>query len=100
MSSARLLLGQIEAFLLERLEENGASMRQKREVRKRCDIVAKASLLFDGLLSVLRTADHKDLTPFKIAQARRHARKALEVWIAMKLSVTPKCHASEQTPCM
>ncbi len=53
MSSARLILDQIKEFLLERLEENGGSARAKREVKKRCDIVAKALLLFDGLLSLL-----------------------------------------------
>jgi hypothetical protein len=98
MSSARLILDQIKEFLLERLEENGGSARAKREVKKRCDIVAKALLLFDGLLSLLRTP-HKDLTPWKILQARRYATKALEVWRILNLSVTPKCHGSEDHAC-
>jgi len=98
MSSARLILDQIKEFLLERLEENGGSARAKREVKKRCDIVAKALLLFDGLLSLLRTPP-KDLTARKILQARRYAKKALEVWRILELSVTPKCHGSEYHAC-
>ncbi len=62
MAWARLLYDQIKAFLLEQLGEDGGSERAKREVKKRCDIVAKALLLFDGFLSLLRT-DHNDLTP-------------------------------------
>jgi hypothetical protein len=83
---------------LERLEADGGSERAKREVKKRCDIVAKALLLFDGFLSLLRTA-HKDLTAGKIASARRYARKALAVWRILELSVTPKCHGSEDHAC-
>jgi hypothetical protein len=64
-----LIYEQIEAFLLNQLEEDGGSERAKREVKKRCDIVAKALLLFDGFLSLLRT-DHKDLTPQHITKAR------------------------------
>jgi hypothetical protein len=52
---------QIKAFLLDELERMG-DRRAKREVKKLCEIVAKALLLFDGFLSLLRT-DHKDLTP-------------------------------------
>jgi hypothetical protein len=64
----------------------------------RCDIVAKASMLFDGLLSLLRTP-HKDSTLRKILKARRHAKKAVEVWQMLELSVTPKCHGSEWHAC-
>ena len=98
MSSARLIYDELKAFLLQRLEEDGASARRKREVRKRCDIVAKCLLLFDGFLSILRT-EHKDLTPALIAKAREYARKALAVWRILKLSVTPKCHGSEDHAC-
>ena len=59
MSSARLVLDQTQGLSLERLEESGGSARKKREVKKRCKIVAKALLLFDRLLSLLR-APHKD----------------------------------------
>jgi hypothetical protein len=68
MAWARLILNQTKAFLLEKPEEDGGSERAKREVTKRCDAVAKCSLLFDGFLSILRT-DHKDLTPALIAKA-------------------------------
>jgi hypothetical protein len=51
-SAAKLVLEQIMEFLLDRLEENGGSERAKREVKERCCIVAKALLLFDGLLSL------------------------------------------------
>jgi hypothetical protein len=78
MSWARLIFDQMKAFLLEQLEEDGGSEQAKREVTKRCDIVAKALLLFDGFLSLLRT-DHKDLTPQHITKAREYARKALVV---------------------
>jgi hypothetical protein len=95
MSSAKLILEQIMEFLLNRLEENGGSTGAKREVKKRCDIVAKALLLFDGLLSLLRTP-HKDLTLRKILKARRYApKKAVEVWRMLELSATPKCHGLE-----
>ncbi len=62
MAWSRPIFEQIKAFLLDQLEEDGGSERAKTEVRKRCDIVAKALLLFDGFLSLLRT-DHKDVTP-------------------------------------
>ena len=65
---------------------------------KRCDIVAKALLLFDGFLSLLRT-EHKDLTPQHITRAREYATKAVAVWRILELSVTPKCHASEDHAC-
>ena len=98
MASARLIFNQIKAFLLEQLEEDGGSERAKREVEKRCDLVAKALLLFDGFLSILRT-DHKDLTPQLIAKGREYVRKALVVWRILKLSVTPKCHGGETHAC-
>ena len=46
MSSARLIFDQIAGILLERLEENGGSEQSKIEVKKRCDIIAKAIILF------------------------------------------------------
>jgi hypothetical protein len=98
MAWARLIFEQLKEYLVEQLEEDGGSERAKTEVRKRCDIVAKALLLFDGFLSILRT-DHKDLTPQHITKARRYARKALEVWRILELSVTPKCHGSEDHAC-
>jgi hypothetical protein len=69
MSWARLILDQIKAFLLKKLKEDGASQQAKREMTKHCDIVAKALLLFDGFLSLLRTP-HQDLTPAHIEKAR------------------------------
>jgi hypothetical protein len=98
MSCARPIFDQIKSFLLERLEEDGGSERAKREVTKRCDIVANALLLFDGFLSLLRT-DHNGLTPQLIMKARAFARKAVAVWRILDLSVTPKCHASEDHAC-
>ena len=98
MSSARLIFDQIEELLLERLKENGGSAREKREVKKRCDIIAKSLLLFDGLLSILITSQ-KDLTPWKIRKAQRYAKKYLQVWQILHLSVTPKCHGSEYPAC-
>jgi hypothetical protein len=97
MSWARLIFDQMKAFLLEKLEEDGGSERAKRDVTKRCDIVAKALLVFDGFLSLLRT-DHKDLTPGHVTKAREYARKALAVWRILQ-SVTPKCHGSEAHAC-
>jgi hypothetical protein len=61
MAWARLIFEHIKAFLLEQLEEDGGLERAKREVTKRCGIVAKALLLFDGFLPLLST-DHKDIT--------------------------------------
>jgi hypothetical protein len=98
MSWARLIFDQIKEFLLEKLEEDGGSQRTKREVTKRCDIVAKALLLFDGFLSILRTP-HQDLTPAHIAKAREYSRKALTVWRILQLSVTPKAHGGEDHAC-
>jgi hypothetical protein len=68
------------------------------QVSKRCDIIAKCSLLFDGFLSVSRT-ECKDLTPALIAKARKRAKKALAAWRMLKLSVTPKSHGSEHHAC-
>jgi hypothetical protein len=98
MAWSSLIFEQIKAFLLDQLEEDGGSEQAKTEVRKPCDIVAKALLLFDGFLSFLRT-DQKDLTPQHITKAREYATKAVAVWRIMKLSVTPKCHASEDHAC-
>jgi hypothetical protein len=67
-------------------------------VTKGCDIVAKALLLFDGFLSLLRT-NHKDPTPKHIGKVREYARKALAVWRILQLSLTPKCHGSEDHAC-
>jgi hypothetical protein len=96
----KAIFDQLKAFLLENLEEDGGSERAKRGVTKRCDIVvvAKALLLFDGFLSLLRT-DHKDLTPDHIMKAREYTRKALAVWRILQLSVTSKCHESEDHAC-
>jgi hypothetical protein len=98
MAWARLIFDQIKGFLLAKLEEDGGTQRRKREVVKRCDIVAKALLLFDGFLSILRTP-HQNLTPQLIAKARRFAEKALAVWRILELSVTPKAHAGEAHAC-
>ncbi len=98
MAWSRPIFEQIKAFLLDQLEEDGGSERAKTEVRKRCDIVAKALLLFDGFLSLVRT-EHKDLTPQHITKAREYATKSVSVWRVMKLSVTPKCHASKDHAC-
>jgi hypothetical protein len=84
---------------LDQLEEDGGSEQAKTEVRKRCDIVATALLLFDGFLSLVRTK-HKDLTPqHHITKAREYVSKAVAVWRIMELSVTPKCHASKDHAC-
>jgi hypothetical protein len=83
---------------LDQLEEDGGSERAKLEVQKRCGIVATALLLFDGFLSHVRT-EHKALTPQHITKAREYAAKAVAVWWVMELSVTPKCHASEDHAC-
>jgi hypothetical protein len=83
---------------LEQLEEDGGLERAKRKVTKRCDIVVKALLLFDGFLSLLGT-DHKDLTPQHIVKAQEYARKTLAVWQILQLSMTPKCHGSEDHAC-
>jgi hypothetical protein len=99
MAWSRLIFEQIKAFLLDQLEEDGGSERAKTEVQKRCNIVATALLLFDGFLSLVRT-EHKDLTPQPhITKAREYAAKAVAVWWIMELSVTPKCHASEDHAC-
>jgi hypothetical protein len=98
MAWARLVYNQMKEFLLEKLEEDGASDRAKREVSKRCDIIAKCLLWFDGFLSILWT-EHKDLTPELTAKAREHATKALAVWRMLQLSVTPKSHGSEHHAC-
>jgi hypothetical protein len=97
MAWARLVCNQMKAFLLEKMAEDGASERAKKEVTKRCEIVAKCLQSFDGFLSILY-ADHKDLTPELIAKAREHAMKALAVWRMLKLSVTPKCHDQNVMP--
>jgi hypothetical protein len=60
MAWSRLIFDQIKAFLLDQLEEDGGSDSAKREVGKRCNIVAKALLLFDRFLSLVRT-NHKAL---------------------------------------
>jgi hypothetical protein len=74
MPLARLIFYQIKAYLVEQLVEDGGSERAKREVQKRCDIVAKALLLFDGFLSLLRT-DHKDLTAQVIAKVHKNTQQ-------------------------
>ena len=78
MSLARLILDQITEFLLERLEENGGSEQAEIEVKKRCDIISKALLLFDEVFSLLRTS-HKDLTPRKIKKSQRYIKKVLHI---------------------
>jgi hypothetical protein len=98
MAWARLIFNQIKAFLLEQLDEDGGSEGAKAEVRKGCDLIAKALLSFDRFLSLLRT-DHKDLTPEHIRKARDYAKKDLEVWRLLQLSVTPKCHGGEDHAC-
>jgi hypothetical protein len=77
MALTRLIFDQIKAYLVEQLVEDGGSERAKREVRKRCDIVAKALLLFDGFLSLLRT-DRNDLTMLK--SLRRHKNMQEKAW--------------------
>jgi hypothetical protein len=84
MAWSRLIFDQIKAFLLDQLEEDGELERAKTEVPTRCDIVAKALLLFDGFLSLLRT-NHKDLTPKHITKAREYAAKAVAVCRIMKV---------------
>ena len=79
MSSARLIFDQITVLLLERLEENGGSEQANIEVKKRCDIIAKALLLFGGLLYLLRTS-HKYLIARKIQKAQRYINIVLQVW--------------------
>ena len=79
MSSARLIFDQIAGFLLERLEENGGSEQSKIEVKKRCDIIAKALMVFCGILYLLRTS-HKALTTTKIQKAQRYINIVLQVW--------------------
>jgi hypothetical protein len=94
----RLIFNRIKAFLLEQLGEDGGLEQAKAEMRKRCDLIAKGLLLFDGFLSLLRT-DHKDLIPEHITKAREYAKKALEVWPLLQLSVTPKCRGGEDHVC-
>jgi hypothetical protein len=56
--------------------------------------------LFNIFLSLLRTA-HKDIMLQHIMKkAQEYARKALaEIWQILQLSVTPKCHGSEDHVC-
>jgi hypothetical protein len=93
-----IIFDQIKAFLLDQLEKDGGLDRAKREVQKRCNIVTKALLLFDGFLSLVRT-NHKDLPPQHNTKAREYATKAKSVWPIMELLVTPKCHACEDHAC-
>jgi hypothetical protein len=58
----------------------------------------KPYFCIDGFLSLVRT-EHKHLTPQHIMKAREYATKAVAAWRIMKLSVTPKCHASEDHAC-
>ena len=67
MAWMRLIFDQMKAFLLEQLEEDGGMERAKREVKKWGDIVAKALLLFNRFLSLLRT-EHKNLMPQHIVK--------------------------------
>jgi hypothetical protein len=71
MAWTRLICNQMKEFLLEKLVEDGASERAKREVTKRCDIAAKCLLLFDSFLAILH-ADHEDLAPELMAKATDH----------------------------
>ena len=79
MSSARLIFDQITEILLESLEENGGSEQANIEVKKRCDIIAKALLLFGWLLYLLRTS-HNYLIARKIQKAQRYINIVLQVW--------------------
>ena len=94
MSSARLIFDQIVGFLLERLEENGGSEQSKIEVKKPCDIIAKALMLFCGFLYLLRIS-HKGLTTRKKQKAKRYINIILQVWRTLQISVTTECHKSE-----
>jgi hypothetical protein len=47
-------------------------------------MVAKALLLFDGFLSLIRSRQ-KALTPRNITKAREYATKAVAVWQTMKV---------------
>ena len=83
MAWSMLVYEQIKAFLLDQLDEDGGFKRAQREVKKRYravkkryNIVAKALLLFDGFVSLLRT-DHKYLTPQHITKARECATNAV-----------------------
>jgi hypothetical protein len=52
MAFARLICNKMKVFLLEELDQNEGSTWAKREVSKRCDIIAKCLPLFDGFLSI------------------------------------------------
>jgi flagellin-specific chaperone FliS len=93
-----LIFEQIKTYLLDQLEEDERLERAKREVKKAVDIVAKASLLFDGFLSLLST-DHKALSLKQITKVREYATKAMAVWWIEELSLLLKCHASEDHAC-
>ena len=94
MFLAWLLFDQISEFLLEGFEDNIGSEQAQRELKKRCDIIAKALLLFGGLLYLLRTS-HNYLIARKIQKSQRYINIVLQVWRILQLSVTTKCHKSE-----
>ena len=79
MFLARIIFDQISILLLERLEENGGSEQAKIEVKKRCDIIAKALLLFGGIIYLLRTSHNYSITR-KIQKAQRYINIVLQVW--------------------
>jgi hypothetical protein len=95
MAWSRLVFEQIKAFLLDQLKEDGGSERAKLEVKKWCNIVAKALLLFDGFLPLVRT-DRKDLRqkppyfmvePFRRPTCRRLLRLQYKFVINSQMSL-------------
>jgi hypothetical protein len=101
MSSAKLVLEQIMEFSLTGSKKTEDLHEQREKSRSGATSPLKLCFYLTGsslTLSLLRTL-HKDSTLRKIVKVRRHAKKAVEVWRMLELSVTPKCHGSEHHAC-
>jgi hypothetical protein len=92
MKHASLIFDDIKYLLLTINECDRAA--PNHEIEEQCGIYTEALGQFDALLALLRIPNGK-VTEADIVNARKHAKKAMESWRKLGLSVTMKAHLLE-----
>ena len=92
MKHASLIFDDIKYLLLTINECDRAA--PNHEIEEQCGIYTEALGQFDALLALLRISNGK-VTEADIVNARKHAKKAMESWRKLGLSVTMKAHLLE-----
>lgn len=98
MGNAKDVFEIIKSILDEEASSANMSTEGKEELKVFCEYTRDCLILFDGFFSAMRTPGREMDTPEKKnavkESAQAYLEAAIDLWIALSLSMTPKCHVA------